>query len=184
MGHLYAIEEEGLRTLQRQIFLYDKSRPFRFGDVTGFREHSYEIGTATVQKVEGNSLSDRIKGKLFRRENSTYRRIDTDLFSEGLVTKSCTPALDEIRKGDEIVYARAGNRTLALLDYRNPNKQKPVFVNDTNTEGRLQMQLLYNNAVFRLTVDKKEGNIHFSSNFVIARFNDPIILYHHRNVHY
>lgn len=174
MGHIYTADEEGLRTLQNGIILNDRSRPFRFGDVTSLRNDSYEIGTTTVRKVEGNSWIE----KWLRKNEPEYRMIETDLFSQGLSTESCTLALNEIRRGDEIVYARAGNRILALLDYRDPENQKPVFVDDTRTQGKLSMQVLYNNAVFRLTTDKFIANMRFSTNFAIARFRNPTILYH------
>ncbi|MDO8511201.1 MAG: hypothetical protein Q7S55_03485 [Nanoarchaeota archaeon] len=147
---------------------------FRVGDITGLRENSYELGVVVVKRIETPS-SDKIS-----------RMIETNYFSTWLQEKFCRPELAEIKPGDAIFYARAGNMTLALLDIKNylttcqdPAEQKLVQVDDRYDEGVLGLYFFQDQAMFHLNTSKMVGNRVISPSMaVVAVLRNPILLYH------
>src|SRR3989344_3034986 len=148
-------------------------KEFRVGDITGLRENSYELGVVVVKRIETPS-SDNISWM-----------IETNYFSTWLPEKFCRPELVEVKPGDAIFYARAGNMTLALLDInnylntcQNSAEQKLVHVDDRYDEGALGLCFFQDQAMFYINTSKTVGNIISPHMAVVAVLRNPTLLYH------
>lgn len=144
---------------------YQDKLQFRFGDLMYNRVNSYEMGIATIKKITTTAE----KG---------WRRIETDLFDSGLNDQFCKESLREIKSSDSIVYARAGNQILAILDYRNPAQQKPIHIDERFVEGKLGLCLVQDSAIFHIHTKETRGNICLTSSIPVAIFRNATILYH------
>lgn len=134
-----------------------KKKEFRFGDSLYWSDITYEIGTAAVEAII--PINDDIK------------LLEASWFSSSLQNRYCGEGLLELKAGDQIIHARAGMHTLAILDYRNPETQKPFYLDESYDDGDLRLHELKgpeNNYVY-FTVKE----------ITVAIFRNPIILYHY-----
>jgi hypothetical protein len=149
-----ALEARIKRKTQDKLF-------FRFGDTLYFREDTYEIGTAMVEEI-------------IPLENEA-RLLSASCFSTTLQDKFCREGFEQLKSGDMFVYARARLQILALLDYRNPTDQKPIFLDESQPDAFLsvaQASVPYAENIENMLI------FYAYSGTPVAIFRNPTILYH------